>query len=204
VVAETDAGWRAYMGGDSGGGDIEIGTLTSGINTLSFWNRGAGTYMDTYATSFHATSDRRLKTEIQPLDTTLEKVLSLEPVSYKWRNPASEPGRHLGFIAQDVDKVFPEAVTKSPKGFWTLAYTDLIAPLVEAFKEFYEKWQAKSEEQDQKIAEQARLVAEQARQLEEQRARIVRLENEARGQREEMQSLRSALCETNPNLKVCH
>ena len=41
----------------------------------------------------------------------------------------------LGLIAQEVEKVYPEAVTEGPDGFKVLEYQALVAPLIEAVKE---------------------------------------------------------------------
>jgi hypothetical protein len=42
---------------------------------------------------------------------------------------------HIGFLAQEMEKVIPEVVRTSVNGTKAIAYTDLIAVLVEAMKE---------------------------------------------------------------------
>jgi Chaperone of endosialidase len=61
-------------------------------------------------------SDRRLKTNIVPIDgqAALTKIAALKPVLFDWINPdlhdnGAESG---GFIAQDVEKVMPHLVSK--------------------------------------------------------------------------------------------
>lgn len=45
-------------------------------------------------------------------------------------------GRDMGVIAQEVEKVFPEAVvTDEVTGYKSVAYSKLVAPLIEAVKE---------------------------------------------------------------------
>jgi hypothetical protein len=58
-------------------------------------------------------SDRRIKTNITPLPSVLDKILQLKPVTYelKYRNP--EHRISWGFIAQEVQEIFPEMVTVS-------------------------------------------------------------------------------------------
>jgi hypothetical protein len=53
-------------------------------------------------------SDKRLKTNITPLPSLLDKVMQLEPVSYEMihQNPSNK--KSIGFLAQDVKKIFPE------------------------------------------------------------------------------------------------
>ena len=56
------------------------------------------------AVSYNATSDRRLKANIQPLHSQWDSILSVEPVSFDW----TVDGRtDIGFIAQDVYKSYP-------------------------------------------------------------------------------------------------
>jgi propanediol dehydratase small subunit len=78
-------------------------------------------------------SDGRLKKDIEPLpDDMLDRLLALQPVSFRWkRNNQKE----TGFIAQDLQKQFPELVATAPNGFLALQIDGLIAPIVEALKE---------------------------------------------------------------------
>jgi len=55
----------------------------------------------TYLTS----SDRRLKTNIRPMNSMLDKILSLNPTVYNWKSNNIECD---GFIAQEVFEVFPQ------------------------------------------------------------------------------------------------
>lgn len=80
-----------------------------------------------------ALSDRRLKKNIQPLENSLEKILTLQGVSYDWKDPR-KPDRQIGFIAQDIEKQFPEAVKEDQNGIKSLNYKVLVAPLFEAVK----------------------------------------------------------------------
>jgi len=56
-------------------------------------------------------SDRRIKTNITSMEPVLEKILQLKPVTYqlKYNNPAHRLS--WGFIAQDVQRIFPQMVT---------------------------------------------------------------------------------------------
>jgi len=60
--------------------------------------------------SWGSISDSRLKTNITPLVGALEKINSLNPVSYDWKI-VKENEPTVGFIAQDVQKILPNAVT---------------------------------------------------------------------------------------------
>ena len=61
--------------------------------------------------SWTATSDQRLKDNVQPLTGALNKIASLNPVSYTWKIDSAEPT--VGFIAQQVEQVLPNAVSKT-------------------------------------------------------------------------------------------
>lgn len=89
-------------------------------------------------------SDERAKTNVVNLEKSLDKVLSLRGVSFKW-NPDVVPLRakakdtaSVGLIAQEVEKVIPEAVvteTVEKQELKTVEYGNLVAVLVEAIKE---------------------------------------------------------------------
>jgi hypothetical protein len=83
------------------------------------------------ATSFLYSSDKSLKTNIQPLTNSLNKVKQLEGVSFNWKENGEQS---IGLIAQDVEKVFPELVS-SEEGNKAVAYGNLVAVLIEAVKE---------------------------------------------------------------------
>jgi hypothetical protein len=82
-------------------------------------------------------SDARLKTDVHPLSGSLEKVLALKGVSFRWKDSKEDAkyGMQRGFIAQDVRIVIPEWVRESTDGFLSLEKTGVEAILVEAIKE---------------------------------------------------------------------
>ena len=92
------------------------------------------------ATASYSTSDRRWKQNISPLESSLEKVSSLQGVTYEWKRDAFpeagfEKGKHIGLVAQDVEKALPELVSEDEDGYKGVSYTKLTAVLVEAIKE---------------------------------------------------------------------
>ena len=58
--------------------------------------------------SYNTSSDYRLKEDITPMVSALEKVAALKPVTYKWKE-FGDAGQ--GFIAHELAEVVPEAVT---------------------------------------------------------------------------------------------
>ena len=86
-------------------------------------------------------SDVRLKKDIAPIESSLDKVKKLQGVSYNWRTDKNmdrnfPSGRHYGVIAQEIEKVLPEVVTTDPKnGEKAVYYNEIIPILIEAMKE---------------------------------------------------------------------
>lgn len=83
-------------------------------------------------------SDASLKKNIKLLTNPVEKIMALKGVTYDWKNTKKYGERHqIGVIAQDVKKVFPEAVTERKDGILTVSYDKLVAPLIEAVKNLH-------------------------------------------------------------------
>jgi hypothetical protein len=72
------------------------------LGTITSSGTGSG------STAYNTSSDYRLKHDIKPMTDALLKVAALKPVTYKW-NADDSDGQ--GFIAHELQDVFPEAVT---------------------------------------------------------------------------------------------
>lgn len=116
---------------DNGIGTNPIARLEAGGN---LWLKGNINPAGGYVNFPQIFSDRRLKTDVTPLSSSLAKLLELRGVRFRWLDPARGAGDNLGFIAQDVEAVFPELVTVHDD-HKQLNYVGLVAPLVEAIKE---------------------------------------------------------------------
>ncbi|MEO0468785.1 MAG: tail fiber domain-containing protein [Bacteroidota bacterium] len=85
-------------------------------------------------------SDARLKTNIQYPDSMimLKKVLQMKGATYEWNDDKTgikrPNGVQYGFIAQDLEKVWPEKVRKDAQGYLETAYGDYDPMFVEAIK----------------------------------------------------------------------
>jgi len=83
-------------------------------------------------------SDERLKEKIEPIDNALEKIKQLDGKTFEFitKTPDNFTGspRHAGLIAQDIEKVLPEAVVNKD-GVMYVKYEGVIALLVNAVKE---------------------------------------------------------------------
>lgn len=96
------------------------------------------------ATSVTQTSDQRLKTEIEKISNPLEILSKIDGVSYRFNADAElaktsgfslPTGRQVGVLAQEVEKVLPEAVKEDPNGLKSVNYNGLTSVLIEAIKQ---------------------------------------------------------------------
>lgn len=83
-----------------------------------------------------SSSDERLKEDIKPIKDCLQKVLTLDAIEFEWSNKQSTySGKDVGLIAQQVNEVAPEIVSKRDDGFYAMKYEKIIPLLVGAIKE---------------------------------------------------------------------
>ena len=142
-------------------------TVTSGGNATSFdtdnaaFVIGNGTASNAVSDAFvvrfngNATlsgnltinSDERLKDNIQPLGSTLNKLHQIEAKTYSLKKDEEHTPK-IGVLAQEVQAVFPELVTEGADGILSVNYQGLVPVLINAINE----QQLKMSEQDAKIA----------------------------------------------------
>ena len=90
-----------------------------------------------------STSDKRLKENIKPLDSALDKVLKISGVEFDWKELTEEEkktihgneGHDVGVIAQEIEEVLPEVVTERDNGYKAVKYEKIVPLLIEAIKE---------------------------------------------------------------------
>jgi hypothetical protein len=106
-------------------------------------------------------SDARLKEDIHTITRARELLQALHGVHYRWKKDAqakfgTTSGDDIGLLAQDVQRVLPEAVTTLPDGTLTVSYDKVVPLLVEALK-------AQDAKLQQLEANEAKLKALEAR-----------------------------------------
>ena len=74
------------------------------------------------------------------MGSVLEKVVTLEPKFYQMQETPEDSRYQIGFIAQEVEKVFPELITER-QGFKGLGYQDFGVLSVGAIKELNDKFE---------------------------------------------------------------
>ena len=107
---------------------IGYDTNTSTLNTMF-----TGADLTCFG-KLNSVSDRRLKSNIQNLKNSLDKVKKLEGKSFTLNNDLSGK-KQLGMIAQDVIKIVPELVNEDKNGYFSVNYSNTCALLIEAIKE---------------------------------------------------------------------
>ena len=119
---------------------FQLSSVASYATTTEFVVNNNGSA--TLAGALTQSSDQRLKTNILSLDasSSLSAINALNPVTFNWIDPASGVTPQLGFIAQQVQSVFPNLVSTTsataltPGGTLGLNYIGLISPIVAAIQ----------------------------------------------------------------------
>jgi hypothetical protein len=85
----------------------------------------------------YASSDKRLKDNIKPIENALDKVNQISGVTFEWNEKShKETGKKdVGVIAQEIEAVLPELVDNRSNGYKAVDYPKLTALLIEAVKD---------------------------------------------------------------------
>ena len=127
------------------------GNITTGDKLMSSGHAGinSGGYSTTYALHVNGSayttgswvgSDIKLKKNIGIINNPLSKAMQLKGISYDWKTDEYQDrefsdDRQYGFIAQEVEKIFPDMVKTDENGEKAVAYYQLIPVLLEALKQ---------------------------------------------------------------------
>jgi hypothetical protein len=122
-------------------GNVGIGTETPNAKLDIFGDMHLNGNQFLTLGTLWITSDLNQKENIKPIKRPLERLLALRGVAFNYREAhgQSDNARHLGFVAQDVQAVFPEMVRESPLGQKAVNATGMNAILVEALREMAER-----------------------------------------------------------------
>lgn len=124
-VLSTDGSTTSWI--TSGGGS---GVTTPTANTIAQRDSNA----DLYANNFVSSSDLILKTNIRPIETPTDLILSLTGHRFTFIDNGQES---IGFIAQEVEQVLPELVYEQETK--AVNYLAIIGILVESIKELNQR-----------------------------------------------------------------
>jgi hypothetical protein len=128
-------------------------------------------------------SSRRFKEEIKPMDNASEAILPLKPVSFRYKKEIEPSGALMfGLIAEDVEKVAPDLVTRNAKGeVETVRYEAVNAMLLNEFLK-----------EHRKVEEQSRMTEERGRTIETQEAEIRALTSQLQKVSDQLDSIKAA------------
>ena len=138
----------------SGGLDVKLG---NDINTVALQVTGI-----TKSSSFQATSDINLKTNIEPIHNALNAIQHIKGVHYNFKSNLDQ--KHTGLIAQDVEEILPHAVSKDDNGVRSLDYNSVIGLLVECVKDLKKENNEKTNIIN-KLSEDNRRISEDNRRI---------------------------------------
>ncbi|CDL80963.1 tail fiber domain-containing protein [Xenorhabdus szentirmaii] len=119
-----DSGSHLMFNNGVNGGDWQM--RTDG----SFYCGGNGNFNDVYIRS-----DKRAKKDIATISDASEKLSKLSGYTYTISDDNNNSSRSAGLIAQEVQDILPEAVTKDENGLLRLNYNSVIGLLVESVKD---------------------------------------------------------------------
>ena len=164
-------------------GKVGIGTNTPD-NTLSV----NGSADKVGGGSWGTFSDRRLKIVGGSFSPGLDEILKIHPIHYRYKEDngmgITDHEDHIGLVAQDVQKVIPEAVSENSKGYLLVNNDPIIWAMLNAIKE-----------QQQQIKDQRTQIQSELRQIRQQQQQLARLGGK-------VGSLETAL--RNANVAVSH
>ena len=151
IETSTAGDAHLYMRPNSTGNNAAIFKMTAGTNYNWKWQDDATTpavFMKLQQSTgtltvsgdvvaYGSPSDRRLKENIKPIESALDKVTKLQGVTFDWKESDSilDIKEDIGFIAQDVQKVVPELVRKNKDGMLSMRHQGIAPILLEAIKE---------------------------------------------------------------------
>ena len=134
-----------------GNGKVGIGSTTPDRNLYVTGNFYATTTIEAgtgmYAQTFNASSDIRLKNNVESIENPLSKISKIQGVKYVLNSDDTNK-KQIGFIAQDIEKIIPEVVytDNSEEAYKSISYGNLTALLVEGIKELQKEVNSLREE----------------------------------------------------------
>ncbi len=165
-------------------GLVDDSSITLGghtIKTQDGWTRGKK-YYDAYKTGL---SDRRLKNVGEAYTAGLNELEKLNFYHFTFKNDEKKIPQ-VGVMAQDLQKVFPQAVTPNEEGWLTIRWDEMFYAAINAIKELnakvcaitkdVTKLQETTDEHTKTLQAQAQTIEQQQVEIKELTARIEKLE----------------------------
>jgi hypothetical protein len=143
ILNIVDDGTNGNIAFENDSGDV-VGIITSVVDELNI-RVGDGISMSdsirlrltesgnlVIAGTLTQNSDVRLKENIKPIESALDKVKQMQGVEF---NKINSSTKEIGVVAQEIEKIIPELVLEDKEGIKSVAYGNITAVLIEAIKE---------------------------------------------------------------------
>ena len=166
-------------------GDVQSKTFIAGILGATA-SGGVPVYVNSSGQLGTLTSSRRYKDDIQSMAAASDVLLSLRPVTFRYKPEIDPKGiPQFGLVAEEVDRVKPGLVVRDEQhGIYTVRYEAVNAMLLNEFLK-----------QHHKVEEQSAEILQQHRNSEEQAAEIQQLKQQLAATQKDM-AARLTLLET--------
>jgi len=150
LVAEATSNQAAFLGtnysGDVSNAAVYVSKYDNNTTTSQVFMRfivnnitsGSGQINanGASAAAFGSWSDIRLKENIEPLPSQLNNIMSLKPCEFDFKGYTDGMGHQIGFIAQDMQKVYPDVISEGEDGMLMITgWSKTEARLVKAIQE---------------------------------------------------------------------
>ena len=145
----TDKLIEVNRGGSTAASADGGGLFISGANESITWDNGNSRFAisdDVYVTGTvkasddiiaYASSDERLKDNIEPIQNPIEKINQISGNSFEWNEEKQNiyKGKDYGVIAQEIETILPELVNTREDGYKAVRYDRIVSLLIEGIKE---------------------------------------------------------------------
>jgi hypothetical protein len=109
---------------------------TTGSNHFTGNQTITGSLAVTGDITAYASSDSRLKDNVSPIKSSLEKITQIGGYEFDWNSKSEYNGTHdVGVIAQEIEKVLPEVVVERSNGYKAVRYEKIVPLLIQSIKE---------------------------------------------------------------------
>ena len=145
---------------------VASGSFTFYVNTGDAAKPGGGAWA--------SLSDARVKKNIRDLEGALPRLLALRSVSFEYKDPeapGARPGTQIGFVAQEVERIFPDWVSTDAKGTKMLSIRGFESLTVAALRAL----QAEKDAQVKRLETQNAELKQKTSELETRLAALERL-----------------------------
>lgn len=186
VGAGLDMDGNAIVGAnlDVTGGISAGGNVSDRYDSISELAQAIAILKNQYS-SLSQVSDKRLKDIIGENLDAMDKINQLKVYNFTFKDDEDKSPR-VGVMAQDLQKVFPNAVVKGEDGYLRIRHEDMFYSMINALKELDAKIKAIATQ----IAENIKVVAEQKAEIKALKAKVDKQDKEIEELRAEIKDLK--------------